>query len=104
MGIPILEISWSLSHSDQCKGLILLLYKAGGKRWSKFNENDGTKAFIAELEVGPNLDPPLIDQVLDGPNHLRDTWVCKELAAWISPAFEVQVIRWHNFAHQGLHC
>jgi hypothetical protein len=74
------------------------LCDAGGKKWSNFIELDGTKAFIAELEVGSDASQPTIDQILDGPNHLRGTWVCKELAVklatWISPTFEVQVMRW----------
>ncbi len=74
------------------------LCDAGRKKWNKFIKLDGTKAFIAELELGSYASRPTVDETLDGPNHLRCIWVCKELAvklaAWISPAFEVQVMSW----------
>jgi hypothetical protein len=42
------------------------------KRWSNSIRLNGTKAFLSELEVGENSHPPIIiDQVFDGPNHLR---------------------------------
>lgn len=56
----------------------------------------------ANHEVGEDHPQPpnkeIIEEVNTGPNEFRGTWVCKELAvklaAWISPAFEVQVMKW----------
>lgn len=80
---------------------------AGNKSWKDFKKLKQTEAFIKEISIshyGVGGDSPIPNnnsimvEITNGPNELRATWVCKELAvklaAWICPAFEVQTMRW----------
>ncbi len=72
------------------------LCKDGGKEWKAYRQNANSQAFIAELEGSVRkLTHPLIDQILNGPNQSRGTFVhphiAINLAQWISPKFAVAV-------------
>lgn len=73
--------------------------RANGRKWKHYNENDGTREFVAELSrsVGIPTDR-LIVSITTGPNAGRGTWVHPQigyhLAQWCSPAFAVKVTEW----------
>ena len=90
-------ISIGSSAIRQQDGLYSLndLHKAGGRaakhRPSYFLSNDQTKALIAEIQTAG------IPAVKSAEGRNGGTYACRELviayAAWISPAFHLQVIR-----------
>lgn len=73
--------------------------KAANREFKHYNENSGTRAFVAALsaEVGiPTSD--LIQSIRGGTPDLQGTWVHPQvavhLAQWLSPEFAVKVSKW----------
>ena len=69
--------------------------KAGGKRWFNYIQNEDTKKFMDELKKPKAGIPAFENLVISQRGHYGGTWVHPQvaihLAAWISPAFAVQV-------------
>lgn len=75
------------------------LCAAAGRLFGHYNDNDGTKAFIAELSADIGKPISELVQIVKGGNPaLQGTWVHPQvaihLAQWLSPKFAVQVTQW----------
>ena len=73
--------------------------KANGKQFFHYTANDRTRAYVDALAGSLGIPSDLITrQVMNGPNHLRGTWVhprlAIDLARWISPQFAVWMDTW----------
>ncbi len=72
------------------------LCRSGGKLWADFYRLKSTNAYIKVLSesMGIPIDS-LIREIIDGPNHLRGTWVHPQLAIalamWVDPLVGVKV-------------
>jgi hypothetical protein len=73
--------------------------QAAGKKFSHYQENAATKAYIAELAADAGIPASeLIQVVKGGEPHLQGSWVhphvALHLAQWLSAKFAVQVSKW----------
>lgn len=73
--------------------------RIAGKRWTDYNRNDTTKAFVAALEAEVRIPTSeLIQSLSGGDPRLQGTWVHPQvaihLAQWVSPVFAVKVSKW----------
>ena len=73
--------------------------RAAGRRFAKYHENKGTKAFLAALSADIRIrTSELVQPVKGGQPELQGTWVHPQvavhLAQWLSPQFAVQVSKW----------
>jgi KilA-N domain len=73
--------------------------QAAGKLWGHYNDNAGTRAFLAALEADIGIPiSGLVKSIKGGEAHLQGTWVHPQvalhLAQWLSPHFAVKVSKW----------
>ncbi len=71
------EFGSFLNLTFQCEGHgSLHMCKDGGKEWSDYIRNSITIGFVTELATSMNISIDLlIDQILNGPNQSRGTFV-----------------------------
>lgn len=71
------------------------LCAAGGKCWAKYNRNQRTAAFVAELTASLPTGTQIIQKITNVGNGQRCTWVhpriATHLASWLSPKFASDV-------------
>jgi hypothetical protein len=81
--------------------------KAAGKLWGNYHQNEGSQAFLMELEADIGIPiSELVQSVRGGFPDLQGTWVhpyvAVHLAQWLSPRFAVRVSQWvHEWMTQG---
>jgi len=88
-------------HRRQVDGYVnaTAMCRAGGKRWTLYQVNDRTRAYIHALAADVGIPTSaLVVSIRGGRPELQGTWIhprlAVDLARWISPAFAVWMDGW----------